>query len=83
MERYSATLSFYLSFISSGLAVGAIVGISIAAVAGLLLLAACIYIGFYRKRKVKEASLLPSGEHSVIPRNGTCFLIFLTFFLTL
>lgn len=51
-----------------------IAGISIAAVVGVLLLTVCIYIGFYRKRKVKEASLLPTEEHSLQPGHGTCFL---------
>ena len=53
-----------------------IAGIAIAVVAGVLLLAVCIYIGFYRKRKVKKTTLLPAEEHSILYGDGTCFLFF-------
>ncbi|KAL7218899.1 hypothetical protein ACSBR2_012045 [Camellia fascicularis] len=42
---------------NSGLSVGVIAGISIAGVAGALLLAVGVYVGFYRKKKVKDKLL--------------------------
>ncbi|KAF8043163.1 hypothetical protein BT93_A1491 [Corymbia citriodora subsp. variegata] len=54
---------------STGLSVGAIVGISIAAIAVLSFLAYCIYAGIYRKKKVEEAILL-SGSHESSARAG-------------
>ncbi|KAK3040429.1 hypothetical protein RJ639_028678 [Escallonia herrerae] len=46
-----------------GLSNGVIAAISVAGVAGLLLLAGCLYVGFYRKKKVQEVvSLLTSTE---------------------
>ncbi|KAF8043165.1 hypothetical protein BT93_A1493 [Corymbia citriodora subsp. variegata] len=54
---------------STGLSVGAIVGISIAAIAVLSFLAFCIYTGIYRKKKVKEAMLL-SGSHELSAQAG-------------
>ncbi|XP_012080618.1 lysM domain receptor-like kinase 3 isoform X3 [Jatropha curcas] len=53
---------------STGISGGVIAGISIGAVAVVLLLAVCLYFGFYRKRKEKGATLLstvsqdPSGQ---------------------
>ncbi|GFS35005.1 chitin elicitor receptor kinase 1 [Actinidia rufa] len=41
-----------------GLSGGVIAGISIAGVVGVLLLAVCIYFGFYRKKKVQDKLLL-------------------------
>ncbi|KAI8012265.1 LysM domain receptor-like kinase 3 [Camellia lanceoleosa] len=41
----------------AGLSVGVIAGISIAGVAGALLLAVGVYVGFYRKKKVKDKLL--------------------------
>ncbi|XP_039168881.1 chitin elicitor receptor kinase 1 isoform X1 [Eucalyptus grandis] len=54
---------------TGGLSVGAIVGISIAAIAVLSFLAFCIYHGIYRKEKVKEATLL-SGSHKLSAQAG-------------
>ncbi|XP_010046263.2 lysM domain receptor-like kinase 3 isoform X1 [Eucalyptus grandis] len=54
---------------TAGLSVGAIVGISIAAIAVLSFLAFCIYAGIYRKKKAKEAILL-SGAHELSDRAG-------------
>ncbi|KAL2466269.1 Chitin elicitor receptor kinase 1 [Abeliophyllum distichum] len=50
---------------STGLSGGAIAGISVAGVAGLLLFAGCFYVGFYRK-KVEKVGLLStlSADHS-------------------
>ncbi|KAJ6334222.1 hypothetical protein OIU78_011184 [Salix suchowensis] len=47
---------------STGIAGGVVAGISIAAVAGALLLAVFIYVRFYRKKKVKGAILLSSSQ---------------------
>ncbi|XP_048126999.1 lysM domain receptor-like kinase 3 isoform X3 [Rhodamnia argentea] len=56
----------------SGLSVGAIVGISTAAVVVLSFLAFCLYAGMYRKKKMKEAMLLTgSHELSSQARNGS------------
>ncbi|XP_011047220.1 PREDICTED: chitin elicitor receptor kinase 1-like [Populus euphratica] len=46
---------------STGIAVGAIAGICIAAVAVVLLLAVLIYVGFYRNKKEKGAILLSAS----------------------
>ncbi|XP_056177558.1 chitin elicitor receptor kinase 1 [Syzygium oleosum] len=54
---------------TGGLSVGAIVGIIVAAVAVLSLLAYCLYAGIYRKNKVKEAMLL-SGSHELSAQAG-------------
>ncbi|XP_057460823.1 lysM domain receptor-like kinase 3 [Actinidia eriantha] len=43
---------------STGLSSGIIAGISIAGVAGVLLLAVCIYVGLYRKKKLQDNILL-------------------------
>ncbi|XP_058006002.1 lysM domain receptor-like kinase 3 isoform X1 [Hevea brasiliensis] len=45
-----------------GIAGGAIAGISIGVVAVALLVAVCVYFGFYRKKKVKEAILLSGSQ---------------------
>lgn len=42
----------------AGMSRGVIAGISVAGVAGTLILAFCVYAGFYRRKKVVEASLL-------------------------
>ncbi|KAJ6686869.1 CHITIN ELICITOR RECEPTOR KINASE 1-LIKE [Salix purpurea] len=52
---------------STGIAGGVVAGISIAAVAGALLLAVFIYVRFYRKKKVKGAILL-SASPELSPR---------------
>ncbi|KAK2988664.1 hypothetical protein RJ640_026091, partial [Escallonia rubra] len=47
---------------------GVIAAISVAGVAGLLLLAGCLYVGFYRKKKVQEVvSLLTATEDQSLP----------------
>lgn len=72
-----ATLSLHCDFVKPGLSGGAIAGISIAAVA-VVLLAVFVFIRFYRKNKVKEAILLSkSQEHSPQIVNGIS--IFITF----
>ncbi|XP_031105750.1 chitin elicitor receptor kinase 1 [Ipomoea triloba] len=47
---------------STGLSTAGKAGISVAAIAGVFLLAGLIYVGFYRKRKEK-VSLLPTSEN--------------------
>ncbi|XP_059662656.1 chitin elicitor receptor kinase 1-like [Cornus florida] len=54
---------------STAISGGVIAGISVAAIAGALLLAGCFYFGFYRRKKVKKESFLLS-EHAVELRNG-------------
>ncbi|KAF8391587.1 hypothetical protein HHK36_023893 [Tetracentron sinense] len=45
-----------------GISGGAIAGISVAGVVGALFLAVCTYVGLYRRKKLKEASLLPAAS---------------------
>uniref|UniRef100_A0A5B7BUP3 non-specific serine/threonine protein kinase n=1 Tax=Davidia involucrata TaxID=16924 RepID=A0A5B7BUP3_DAVIN len=47
---------------STGLSGGVIAGISVAGVAGLLLLAVCIYFSFYRKKKKPKKMLLSAAS---------------------
>ncbi|KAK4577214.1 hypothetical protein RGQ29_027642 [Quercus rubra] len=54
----------------SGLAGGAIAGIAIGGVAGVLLFAACIYFGCYRKKKMEEAKLLLAASEEFYAQNG-------------
>ncbi|KAK9222538.1 hypothetical protein WN944_010974 [Citrus x changshan-huyou] len=54
-----------------GIAGGAIAGISIAGVAGLALLAVCVYVGFYRKKKVKRAALLSATSQDLSAQSGS------------
>ncbi|KAL4620077.1 hypothetical protein ACB092_06G127400 [Castanea dentata] len=54
----------------SGLAGEAIAGIAIGGVAGVLLLAACIYFGYYRKKKMEEAKLLSAASEEFYAQNG-------------
>ncbi|KAI8018334.1 hypothetical protein LOK49_LG04G00588 [Camellia lanceoleosa] len=50
-----------------GLSAGVIAGISIVGVAGVLLLAVCIYVGVYKKKKVQDKILLSArSEHQSI-----------------
>ncbi|XP_022867245.1 lysM domain receptor-like kinase 3 isoform X1 [Olea europaea var. sylvestris] len=49
---------------STGLSSGAIAGISVAGVAGLLLCAGCFYVGFHRKKVEKIGLLSTSADHS-------------------
>lgn len=65
-----ATGSFRPLKSSTGHAVGAIVGISLGAIAGLLLLAFGLYVGIYRKKKVKEAVLLSMDSQNMSSRGG-------------
>ncbi|KAH9793350.1 Chitin elicitor receptor kinase 1 [Citrus sinensis] len=61
---------------STGIAGGAIAGISIAGVAGLALLAVCVYVGFYRKKKVKRAALLSATSQDLSAQSGSGTLSF-------
>lgn len=56
---------------STGIAGGAIAGISIAGVAGLALLAVFVYVGFYRKKKVKRAALLSAASQDLSAQSGS------------
>ncbi|KAK9924380.1 hypothetical protein M0R45_032750 [Rubus argutus] len=47
---------------SAGLLGGAIAGITVGVIAGMLLLGGCVYFGFYRKKEVDTTLLLPSSE---------------------
>lgn len=44
--------------IKAGLSGGSTAGVSIGAVAGVLFIAMCIYVIFYRRKRVAEGSLL-------------------------
>ncbi|KAF5481022.1 hypothetical protein F2P56_001717, partial [Juglans regia] len=55
---------------STGLAVGVIAGIAIGGVAGVVLFAACIYLGCYRKKKVVEAMLPLAASEYLSSQNG-------------
>ncbi|CAN1232587.1 LysM domain receptor-like kinase 3 [Linum perenne] len=54
----------------TGLSGGFVAGISIAAVAVVVLLGVCIYVKFYRKKKDKETVLLPAASLGYSPRAG-------------
>lgn len=49
---------------STGLSSGAIAGIAVSGVAGLLLCAGCFYVGFHRKKREKIGLLSTSADHS-------------------
>ncbi|XP_038703409.1 lysM domain receptor-like kinase 3 [Tripterygium wilfordii] len=55
---------------NTGVAGGVIAGISVAAVAGVLLVSLCVYFGFYRKKKVKEAALLSTRSQDLLAPAG-------------
>ncbi|GKV46413.1 hypothetical protein SLEP1_g53400 [Rubroshorea leprosula] len=55
---------------TGGLPGGVIAGISIGAVAGFLLLGSCLYVGFYRKKKVKESMLLSTNTQNMSVQGG-------------
>ncbi|KAK4486834.1 hypothetical protein RD792_006576 [Penstemon davidsonii] len=55
---------------SSGLSGGAIAGISVAAVVGVISLVACIYIFFYRRKKVTEEELFLHSNQSTEDPHG-------------
>ncbi|KAF7831580.1 lysM domain receptor-like kinase 3 [Senna tora] len=44
------------------LGAGAIAGICVGVVVGLLLLAVCIYVGYFQKKKIEEVNLLPQNS---------------------
>lgn len=73
-------LTLHCALVWAGLAGGVIVGASIAAVVVvLLLLTVCIYVGFFRKAKVKEVEmqLIASQDLSAQAAQGkgiSCFL---------
>lgn len=50
----------------SGISSGGIAGISVAAIAGLLLFAGCFYVVYYRKRRVAKIELSPAAEDQSI-----------------
>ncbi|KAK4484350.1 hypothetical protein RD792_006927 [Penstemon davidsonii] len=58
---------------STGLSGGAIAGISIAGVAGVFIVAACVYVGFLRKKNVEKIQLLPTVSDDQSQRAGTSF----------
>lgn len=49
----------------SGISSGAIAGISVAGVAGLLLIAGCVYVGLYRNKKVKRIAFSTTEDQSI------------------
>nr|XP_017254715.1 PREDICTED: lysM domain receptor-like kinase 3 [Daucus carota subsp. sativus] len=51
---------------STGISSGGIAGISVAAIAGLLLFAGCFYVVYYRKRRVAKIELSPAAEDQSI-----------------
>lgn len=78
--KFDATFAYLLA----GLAGGAIAGIAIGVVAGVLLLAACIYFGCYRKKKMEEAKLLSAASEEFYSQNGQgIYILFSLSFLTL
>ncbi|XWS47409.1 hypothetical protein CRYUN_Cryun14cG0149700 [Craigia yunnanensis] len=54
----------------AGISGGVIAGISVAAIAVLLLLAVGLYVGFFRKKKVKEATLLSTASQDLSAQAG-------------
>ncbi|KAL3821580.1 hypothetical protein ACJIZ3_007485 [Penstemon smallii] len=52
---------------------GAIAGISIAGVAGVFIVAACVYVGFLRKKNEGKIQLLPTVSDDQSQRAGTSF----------
>ncbi|KAK6142427.1 hypothetical protein DH2020_022775 [Rehmannia glutinosa] len=73
-----------------GLSRGAIAGISVAGIAGVLLFAGCLYVGLQRKKKVEKVQLLSTVHEDQLQPGGTfldhyiafCGLISLRFMLT-
>lgn len=68
--RVDSTLYSYIVSKSAGLPGGAMAGISVGAVAGVLLLAACICVGYYRNKKVEEEKLLSEESKVFSLQNG-------------
>ncbi|KAK9924498.1 hypothetical protein M0R45_032864 [Rubus argutus] len=60
-----------MAFSKAGLAGGAIAGITVGVIVGILLLAGCVYFGFYRKKKVDTTLLLPSSEDQSLQNGRT------------
>ncbi|KAL3615274.1 Chitin elicitor receptor kinase [Castilleja foliolosa] len=54
-----------------GLSTGAIAGISVAGVAGLLLFAGCLYVGLKRKRNLQKIQLLSTVSEDQLQAGGT------------
>ncbi|XWS30974.1 hypothetical protein CRYUN_Cryun23aG0037200 [Craigia yunnanensis] len=59
-----------LTFFASGISGGVIAGISIAAIVVLLLLAVGIYVGFFRKNKVKGTTLFSTTSQDLSAQAG-------------
>ncbi|XVE72428.1 hypothetical protein DITRI_Ditri11bG0038700 [Diplodiscus trichospermus] len=57
----------------AGISVGSIAGISIAAIVVLLLLTVGIYVGFFRKQKVKGTTLLATASPDSSAQTGNAF----------
>ncbi|KAJ1410279.1 Serine-threonine/tyrosine-protein kinase, catalytic domain [Sesbania bispinosa] len=55
---------------SGGLAGGAIAGIAIGVVACLLLLAVCIYFGYFRKKKIQKEEFLAQDSNAFLAQDG-------------
>ncbi|CAN1232586.1 LysM domain receptor-like kinase 3 [Linum perenne] len=76
LQRYNAGVNFSsgrgLVYVPgrAGLSGGFVAGISIAAVAVVVLLGVCIYVKFYRKKKDKETVLLPAASLGYSPRES-------------
>lgn len=64
----------HFSFVQAGLGGGAIGGISVGVIAGVLLLAGGIYFGIFRKNKVDTKFLIATSEDQSSP-NGRCKLL--------
>ncbi|KAK7316573.1 hypothetical protein RJT34_00136 [Clitoria ternatea] len=60
----------FLSSSSGGLPGGAIAGIAIGVVAVLLLLGVCIYVGYFRKKKIQREELLPQDSSALFGQDG-------------
>ncbi|KAE9616229.1 putative protein kinase RLK-Pelle-LysM family [Lupinus albus] len=60
----------FLNPSSGGLAGGAIAGIVIGVLAGILLLVVCIYVGYFRKKKIQKDELLGQDSKSLFAQDG-------------
>ncbi|XP_027343427.1 lysM domain receptor-like kinase 3 [Abrus precatorius] len=60
----------FLSSSSGGLAGGAVAGIAVGVVVGLLFLGVCIYVGYFRKKKIQKEELLPQESSALFAQNG-------------
>lgn len=59
----------FLSSSSGGLPGGAIAGIAVGVVAGLLLLGVCLYVGYFRKKKIQKVEL-PRDSSALFAQDG-------------